>query len=546
MHRCEVGARALPAAGWYTAHVAQPAQPALRVPRAVAIVFLGLLGAVQGSAPNISSTALVSASRGLDMVGGTLALAASIQTLAIAATVISTGLLADRFGRRNILMLALLVGIAGNLIIAAAPATIIYLLGQAVTGIGLGAVYGAAFAYVRVVAEPKKLASAVGLFSAVISLSTLILTFAGGALSSIDWRIAFLAIPAVGAVCLLLTPIILPKQGRMANPKSDYLGQLLLIVAIVGFLFGVSQLGRSLTAPTTIVPIALGIVVMAVFFWHESRSAHRFFPVSLFRDPLFVAAILAGLIYNFGTAVSFLQVTNLWQYVNGIKTSEVAIWQLPLIAAGIVSALLFGRLMTKGMSNRLALLIGTITTATGFALLALFHSSHGIVGFLPGLILTGGGVVICAIPFGNLILKEAPAEYYGPVTSSRTTMGQFFYSIGFAVSTVVIDKLTLGGTVAKLEAAGVPPQQIGTGLDAVTAYASSSTAPQTSLGKKALADAVGSYGGAFATMMIIAAVVCLAAGLVGFLILKRNAHRADAHPAPVVDPSQVAAGPATA
>ena len=48
--------RAAAVAGWYTPLVAEPAQPALRVPRAVAIVFLGLLGAVQGSAPNISST----------------------------------------------------------------------------------------------------------------------------------------------------------------------------------------------------------------------------------------------------------------------------------------------------------------------------------------------------------------------------------------------------------------------------------------------------------------------------------------------------------
>lgn len=522
------------------------AQPALRVPRTVAIVFLGLLGAVQGSAPNISSTALVSASRGLDMVGGTLALAASIQTLAIAATVISTGLLADRFGRRNVLMAALVVGIAGNLVIAAAPATLFYLLGQAITGIGLGAVYGAAFAYVRVVADPKKLAGAVGLFSATISLSTLILTFVGGALSSVDWRVAFLALPAVGVVCLLLTPIILPKQGRMANPKSDYLGQLLLIVAIVSFLFGVSQLGRSLTAPTTLVPLAIGVVVVVAFFWHESRSAHRFFPVSLFRDPLFIAALLAGLIYNFGTAVSFLQVTNLWQYVNGLKTGEVALWQLPLIAAGIAAALIFGRLMTKGMTNRLALLIGAITTTVGFTLLAVFHSSTSLLGFAPGLILTGAGVVICAIPFGNLILKEAPAEYYGPVTSSRTTMGQFFYSIGFAVSTVVIDKLTIGGTVERLDAAGVPPQQIGTGLDAVTAYASRSTAPETSLGKAALADAVSSYGTSFATMMVIAAAVCIVAGLVGFTILKRNAAREQSHPAPVVDPADVTTATANA
>ena len=57
---------------------------------ALALAFLGVIGALQGSDPNIASTALVGAARGLDM--GSTSLAASISTLALAATAISTGL----------------------------------------------------------------------------------------------------------------------------------------------------------------------------------------------------------------------------------------------------------------------------------------------------------------------------------------------------------------------------------------------------------------------------------------------------------------------
>ena len=514
--------------------------PKPRVSPTLAISFIAILASLQGSAPNIASTALVSASRSLDMVGGTLALAASIQTLAIAASVITTGLLADRLGRRRVLMAALLVGTAGSLIVAAAPATVFYMLGQAIIGIGLGAVYGASFAYIRVLADPKKLAAAVGLFSGVIMLGTLVFTFVGGSLSSVNWRAAYLVEPVFCVIGLLLVPIMLPKMGRAANPKSDWLGQILLAAGIIAFLYGVSELASSLTAPKTIVPLIAGVVLLAGFFLRESRNEQRFFPVSLFRQPVFIAAILAGLVYNFGTAVVFLQVTNLWQYINGLGTLEVSLWQIPLIAAGIISALVTGKLMTsKGIPNRVPLLVGGVMTAAGMVLLAIFHSSGTFWGFLPGLVVAGAGVVIAAVPFGNLILKEAPAEYYGPVTSSRTTIGQFLYSIGFAVSTVMIDKLTVGGTVNKLAAAGVPPQQVGTGLDAVTAYAAKSTTPTTSLGKQALADAVTSYGSAFATTMVIAAVICLAAGVIGFLILQRNHNHAEREPEPVKDPSTV-------
>jgi MFS family permease len=95
----------------------------------LALAFLGVVAALQGSDPNIAATALVGAARGLDM--GSTSLAASISTLALAATAISTGLLADSFGRRKVLQIALIVTIIGDLIVFLAPDRL-----QEVLGIG--------------------------------------------------------------------------------------------------------------------------------------------------------------------------------------------------------------------------------------------------------------------------------------------------------------------------------------------------------------------------------------------------------------------------
>ena len=70
----------------------EPAPPDQPAPASRwAIPLLGAMAAIQGADPNIASTALVGVSRGLDMAGGLLALAASISTLALSASVISTG-----------------------------------------------------------------------------------------------------------------------------------------------------------------------------------------------------------------------------------------------------------------------------------------------------------------------------------------------------------------------------------------------------------------------------------------------------------------------
>ena len=136
-------------------------------------------------------------------------------------------------------------------------------------------------------------------------------------------------------------------------------------------------------------------------------------------------------------------------------------------------------------------------------------------------------------------MSQAPAKYFGPVTSSRTTIGQFFYAAGLAVSTVVVDRITIGGVVNNLNTAGVPPTQTGQALDAVTAFASTGTQPSTSLGQQALADAGTSYGTGFATVMIIAAVLSLLVGSVGFLLLRRHEHRGPAQQAlvPLIPPT---------
>jgi len=78
-------------------------------------------------------------------------------------------------------------------------------------------------------------------------------------------------------VCFVLVPLVLPKEARVVGTSTDALGQVLLIVGIIAFLYGVSELGRSLTSPRTLLSLLAGAVIIGAFFVHESRDEHRFF-----------------------------------------------------------------------------------------------------------------------------------------------------------------------------------------------------------------------------------------------------------------------------
>ncbi len=503
--------------------------PALR---RFAVAFLGLVAGIQTADPNIASTALVSASKSLSMASSMQALAASISTLALAATVVSTGLLADRLGRRRVLSAGLVLAIVGDLIVAASPVTATFLAGRLIAGIGLGAVFGAAFGYLTVVTTAKTLPGALGVFGAVTGVTVLFMTFIGGSLVAIDWRAGYLLVPVLSAISLILVPLVLPPVARNTDERQDLPGQIALVVAVAGTLLGISRLGDGIAAPTFLIPTVIGISAFVAFLIHQSRSENRFFPVSLFRNPIFIAALLIGAAFNFGQSIAYLQLTNLWQYVTELSAGAVAVWQLPFTAAAVVAALVIGRAMQRGLPTQTVALLGAIVLPLGFVAIALAPGSSSFLAFVPGGVLLGIGINFFAVIYGGLIIREAPPEHYGPVTSSRTTIGQFFYSVGLAIGTLAIDRLAKGGTVKRLEAAGVPPHEIGRALDPVTQFFKTGQEPTTEAARAALAQAQDSYVTSFQIVMVAAGLAVFAAGLVAVRLLRRELAPTDSAAAP--------------
>lgn len=479
----------------------------------LALVYLGFLASIQGADPNIASTALLSASRELKF-GGFTALAASVSTLVLAATVISTGMFADRLGRKKIILAAMLLGVIGNGIVAISQDTLMFILGRAIAGIAMGAIYGAAFAYVKYFGENHKggIPGALGVFSAAIGLFTLVITFVGSSLVGDSWRIAFLVIPSLSILAFMIALPALPSdklQTKQVGPW-DALGQVLLGLAVVFSLFGISHIANGLTSPLTIVPIVGGVTLFLLFWLRERNTPdQRFFPVALLKHPLFLAAIGVGFLYNFATGVGLLSFSNLFQYQLQLKNLQLSLSQLPYLIVAIPVALVVGRILGKQLLTRqMSALIGAVISAIGgvwFAVVAL-GSPKSIWDYVPALIVLGAGAAIPAVAYGGMILEEADSKHYGVVSSSRTTIGQFWYALGLALSTVVMDAVTRSHVLAALGSSA--EQQLDT-------WSVSGTAPTDA---QVFPVAAEGFAQGFAVMMIAFAVVMVLVGIVVLIL----------------------------
>ena len=232
--------------------------------RTQAVPFLGVLASLQLIDPSVANTALVKAAQSLEMQGATLSLAACISTLAQAATVLLMGFLGDRLERRQVLMAALLMLIAGDGIAMAAPDAGLFLLGRAVAGIAVGAVLVLSFAAVGVVSRPDQLGKALGVWHLWTITGFIAASLIGGLLANSSWRLALGLVPLVALLCLPLLPVLLPEMP--ANPKlrADWPGLVSIAGAMVLVLTGVSHAAKGFTAPQFLVPTLSGVVLFGV------------------------------------------------------------------------------------------------------------------------------------------------------------------------------------------------------------------------------------------------------------------------------------------
>lgn len=485
----------------------------------LAVVFLGLLAGLQLIAPAVANTAIVDASKSLNMSGSVVALASSISTLALAATVLPMGLLADRLGRRKVLMAALLLAAAGDAIAAASPVSTGYLAGRAIAGVGLGAILAASFAYVRFVAPPNKVASALGVWNSVLVVFFISGSLLGGALASSNWRLAMLVVPAFSLLFFFLTPAILPPMPKVSGGRPDYAGLVIIALAAISFLFGVSQAGRGLRSPEFLIPTLAGLVLFGLYYAVERKVANPIIPPALFASGIFAAAVVAGLSWNFAQAVVQLQTSNFWQYAQGFTPGRVALGQVVMMIAFAGAGFLGGRLMKPGMRVIQLMGAGFSLTFAGFVLLAFVRSGTPYFLMAIMLFIFGVGLGLISVPQAALFVAEAPKDSFGPVTSFRTTTGQLGYALGFAVSSALVNAFGKRDLLRQLEAAGVPPSQLGQAVDDVRLFMQTGKAPSDELAKKAVADLPDAYAAGFDWAMAISGAATALLGIITILLL---------------------------
>ena len=481
---------------------------------------LGVLAGLQLIDPVVANTALVKASQALQMHGAPLALAASLSTLAQAATVLLMGFLGDRLERRRVLMGALLLSIAGDGLAMAAPHAGLFLLGRALAGIGVGGVLVLSLAAVRCVSHPSQLGKALGVWNLLILAAFIAGSLLGGLLANSSWRLALGLVPLIALLCLPLLPSLLPAMPANNTLRADWRGLVSIGAAMVLFLSGVSHAVSGLGSPQFLVPTMAGVLLFGVHARIERRQQEPIVPVSLFWRGCFVAAMVSGIAFNVAWAVVQLQTSNFWQLVQRYSTGQVALAQLPLLLSAGVGVVVAGRVMQPGRRTTQLVAAGMVLLVLGLLLFGLVRaeSSYRSLGF--ALVLVGTGLGLISVPQAALFVQDAPPRSLGSVTAFRTTSGQLGFALGFAASGAMVNGFgfaNLRDRLLQLDSSPIQSHQLETLLrEALSGGRPGQHAGASAQSIQVMGEAYAS--GLASTMLVVAALVGLL-GAISLLLL---------------------------
>ncbi len=369
-------------------------------------------------------------------------------TLALAATVLTAGVLADRLGRRRTFAVGLGIFTLSSLACALSTSIEALNAARAVQGVGAAIMFAVslallAHAFPGTVERTKALAA----YGATIGASFAIGPAVGGALTSgLGWQWIFLINIPIGIACLAIT-MTRVQESRDPRPRRiDWAGQSTLagglFLLVLGLLRG-NEDGWTSTA--IVLELGAATALLVAFVAIERRVREPMFPLGLFRRPDFTGAQLSAFAISASFFAIFLYVTLYLQQILGLSAIEAGLVYIP---GTVVMFVVSGATATLGTKVHPGTLIsvGLLLVAVGMALMLVAGENSSWTAVLPGSIIAMIGTGLFNPAVSAVALGSVPAEQSGLAAGVNDTFRQAGIAVGVAaLGALVPAEAALGG-----------------------------------------------------------------------------------------------------
>jgi len=355
-------------------------------------------------------------------------------TLTFAVLLLTGAALGDRFGRRRMFAIGLLLFTGASAAAALSTTANALDIARALQGVGAAIVTPLTLTILSAGVPRERRGLALGIWGGIGGLAIAIGPLVGGAIvNGVSWHWIFWLNVPIG---LVLAPLALARleETRGADSGLDLPGLGLASVGLLGIVWGlVRGNAHGWTSLGVVLPIVAGFVLVAAFVAWENRASSPMLPMHFFRGRTFALTNVASLLMFFGMFGSIFLLAQFFQTVQHYSPLQSGLRILPWTAMPIFVAPIAGALSDRIGGNKL-MTLGLTLQAAGLAWIAAVQTpTVAYSALVVPFILSGTGMALFFAPVANVVLSSVAPEHEGKASGATNAIRELGGVFGVAV-----------------------------------------------------------------------------------------------------------------
>ncbi len=408
----------------------------------LAVLVVSLLVVVLDN--TILNIALPTIQRDLAASQSELVWAVDSYVLVFAALLFTWGVLGDRIGRKRVLIIGLTIFMLASLVAAFSVNAGMLIGMRAVMGIGGAAVLPTTLAIITVVFPPHERGKAIGAWAGAVGAAVALGPVLGGLLLQNPQWFSWILGNSWGSVFLINVPIVIigliaivrvVPENMNPNPRRlDIPGLLISFTGLVLLIYGIIHASetRQWITPSVIIPVLLGVAIIALFLWIEARSDHASFDVGLFKNRGYAVSLVAVTLSFFSLSGITFVLPFYLQILRGFDTLTAGLCFLPFAIGQIITAPRSAATVNK-FGYKAVMSVGLALVGIALAAIAMLQIDTPLWFILAIFFLFGLGMGNVIAPASTLMQNVLPLARAGAGSAVQNTVRQVGGALGVAI-----------------------------------------------------------------------------------------------------------------